>query len=184
MIHIDVSRVPDDKQTHPDFLRLKTQMETALSQQKWINAFCIHEAGHMIYLMQIGVTEYAHLGPRIEYNKQQDTFDGFMASVQPQSKPNMENIDPAALLTTAAKAYAAGGVFAKQLTGSPDQGDQQDRENLDNLCSALEQKYHISLDRDGSWKQAQEDVLKDLRSPTFRAEAWKKARELQNIFGF
>jgi hypothetical protein len=184
MISIDTSTVPADKQTSPDFLSLKAQMEQALAQQKWIKAFCIHEAGHMIYLSQIGVTQYTYLGPRIEYDKQRDAFDGFMASVQAQSKPSPGNIDLTKFLTTAAKAYAAGGTFAKRLTGAPDQGDQQDRENLNAVCDLIEQEYSISLDRDASWKQAQEDVLKDLRSPEFRAKAWEKAREIQQNFGF
>src|ERR1700728_3750863 len=100
-------------------------MEQALAQRKWINAFCIHEAGHMIYLTQLGVTQYIYFGSRIEYNAQQDAFDGFMASVQPQSRPDLEDIDPAKFLITAAKAYAAGGTFAKRLTEAPDQGDEE-----------------------------------------------------------
>ena len=133
MIQIDVSKVPEGKRDHPDFLGLKAQMEQALSQQKWINAFCIHEAGHMIYLTRIGIIEYAYQGPRIEHNEQQNTFDGFMASVQPLSKPDLGNSDPAEIINTATKAYAAGGIFAKRLTGAPDQGDQQDRDNLNDL---------------------------------------------------
>lgn len=186
MISIDTSKVPVDKQTHPDFLSLKAEMEQALTQQKWISAFCIHEAGHMIYLTQIGVIQYTYLGPRIEYNEQQDTFDGFMAAVQPQTGAIFENANPSEFLITAAKAYAAGGTFAKRLTGAPDQGDQEDRENLNSICGLIEQKYPgIAIDRDSSWKQAQEDVLRDLRSPAFRAKAWEKAREIQkNIFDF
>ena len=159
-------------------------MEQALGHPKWIKAFCIHETGHMIYLTQLGVTQYAYVGPRIEYDKQRDAFDGFMASVQAQSEPNLGNIDLAKFLTTVAKAYAAGGVFAKALTGALDQGDQRDRENLNRICDSLEQEYSVTLDRDSSWKQAQEDVLKDLRSPKFRTEAWGKAREIQESFGF
>jgi hypothetical protein len=184
VISIDISKVPADKQTRPDFLSLKSQMEQVLAQPAWIKAFCIHEAGHIIYLTQLGVTQYAYLGPSIEYDKQRDAFDGIMASIQPQSRPSLGNIDLAKFFATAAKAHAAGGTFAKKLTGVPDQGDQQDRENLNGICDSLEQKYSITLDRDSSWKQAQEDVLKDLRSPKFRAEAWDKAREIEKIFGF
>jgi predicted Ser/Thr protein kinase len=101
-----------------------------------------------------------------------------------RSKPVLESIDLGVFLTTVAKAYAAGGTFAKQVTGAPDQGDQQDRDNLDSLCDSIEQQYSIALDRDASWKQAHEDVKKDLRSPAFQAKAWEKAREIQRIFGF
>lgn len=184
MIKIDVSKVPTDKQSRTDFLSLKAQMEETLTQQRWINAFCIHEAGHLIYFAQLGMTEYAYLGPRIEYNGQQDSFDGFMASVQPQSKPNMDNINPAEFIATVAKAWAAGGVFAKGLTDVPDQGDQGDRDGFNRSCDSLKQRYSISFDSDSSWEQAQDGVLKDLRSPTFRARAWEKAREIQKIFGF
>ncbi len=86
MISIDISKVPPEKQTRPDFLNLKAQMEHALAQKQWINAFCIHEAGHMIYLTQLGVTEYFYIGPHIVYNQSKDIFDGYMAAVQPQTR--------------------------------------------------------------------------------------------------
>jgi hypothetical protein len=185
VIAIDVSKVPSDKQTRQEFLNLKSQMAQALAQKQWINAFCIHEAGHMFYLTQIGVTEYSYLGPRIVYNQLQDNFDGYMASVQPQAADFTKNTDPQKLLITAAKAYAAGSAFTKKLTGAPDQGDQEDRENLDNMCDLIQQKFSgFVIDREASWKQAQEDVLRDLRSPEFRAKAWEKAREIQGkLFG-
>jgi hypothetical protein len=186
VIPIDISKVPIDKHTHPDFLGLKKEMEQALTQQSWISAFCIHEAGHMIYLTQIGITDYTYFGPRIEYDQQQDKFEGYMAAVQPQSGAIPENVNLSEYLATAAKAYAAGGTFAKKLTGASDQGDEEDRENLNSLCTSLEQKCSgIAIDRDSSWKQAQNDVLIDLRSPSFRTTAWEKAREIQKkLFGF
>jgi hypothetical protein len=184
VVQIDTSRVPVDKLTRPDFLSLKAEMEQALANQKWIKAFCIHEAGHMIYLTQLGITQYGYIGPRIEYDDKRDAFDGFMVSIQPQSAPDITNADLSKFFITVAKAYAAGGTFAKKLTAAPDQGDQQDRENLNGICNKLEQKYSIVLDREASWKQGQEDVLKDLRSPEFCAKAWEKAREIERSFGF
>src|SRR6202043_1253898 len=120
MTQIDVSKVPTDKQTHPDFLKLKTQMEQALSKQKWIKAFCIHEAGHMTYFSQMGVIEYEFLGPRITYRQETDTFDGYMASVKPKTFPAITSLGQFQLfLTTVAKAYVAGKIFTQALTAAP-----------------------------------------------------------------
>jgi hypothetical protein len=47
VIPIDTSGIPADKLGRPDFLKLQAEMKQALTQQTWIKAFCLHEAGHM-----------------------------------------------------------------------------------------------------------------------------------------
>jgi hypothetical protein len=185
MASIDMSNVPKDKLNRPDFLGLKAEMEGALENKNWTKAFCIHEAGHIMYLSELGATQFIYAGPRIKYNEQTDTFDGYMASVSPQSLPRFkEGDDISNFSTLVAKSYAAGGVFTKRLTNASDQGDQGDREIFDSICASVEQKARVTIDRETAWKQGQEDVAKDLRSPQFRTNAWKKAAELAKKFGF
>jgi hypothetical protein len=72
MIIVDTSKIPPDKLNHPKLAPLKNQMELALNHRKWMNSFCIHEAGHQIYLYKLGVTKFEHEGPRIEYSATKD----------------------------------------------------------------------------------------------------------------
>lgn len=176
VISIDTSRVPPEKLSRHDFVDLKTQMESALAKPAWIKAFCIHEAGHMTYFRQLGIAEYEFAGPRIKYNPKTDSFDGYMASVKPKAPPTSAD------LRTAAKAYVAGLVFTRRLTNAPDSGEQEDRQNFDAVCQAIEHSLNgLTIDRDESWKEAEKDVVVDLRSPQFRTKAWETAREIEKI---
>jgi hypothetical protein len=120
LIPIDVSQVPAEKLSHPSFPGLRAEMEHALTQQKWISAFCIHETGHIIYLTELGVTEFSYSGPTIVYDTQKDDFDGFIAAVTPSMTNIPENSDPYRRIATFAKAQAAGRTFARRLTGASD----------------------------------------------------------------
>lgn len=182
MKSVDISEIPPDKLDRPDLLNLKKEMELALSKTAWIKAFCIHEAGHMTYFRQLGITEYEFEGPRITYNAEKDCFDGYMASVKPKAAPASNDIG---IVTVAAKAYVAGLVFTRKLTNTPDSGEQEDRQNFNALCEMVENHFKgPTIDREDSWKQAESDVSADLRSPQFRTEAWKTAQEIEEtIFG-
>lgn len=153
-------------------------MESALSQQKWINAFCIHEAGHITYFSQMGITEYDFRGPRIAYNQEKDAFDGYMVSVKPKNIPAVTSLEGfQRSLKTIAKAYVAGKIFTRVLTDAPDAGEQEDRQNFDNACRMVESIFSgQTIDREESWNQAEKDVRLDLRSPQFRTKAWETAR--------
>lgn len=185
MISVDLSKIPPDKLAHTKLAPLKTQMELALNHKKWMNAFCIHEAGHQIYLSKLGVTEFEYKGPRIEYNQGNDDFDGYMASVEPKSIPVVpDDTDPYEIVKGGAKAWTAGGAFAERLTAAPDNGSQGDRQRFDAICAGLKQKYSLVLDGDKLWEEGKNAVMKDLNSPAFRSAAWEKADEIQNVFGW
>jgi hypothetical protein len=186
MATIDLSQVPSDKLNHPDFINLKNQMEHALSQDLWIKAFCIHEAGHMTYFKQAGITQFAFDGPRIIYNGETDNFDGYMASVIPKAGAAPQKAEKVQeFFSTLAKAHVAGRVFTRQLTNAPDSGEEEDRHNFDKLCSELESGFPgITIDRKESWEQAEKEVLIDLRNPAFKTNAWQTAKEIEKtLFG-
>lgn len=186
MIHIDISGVPPDRWEHPNFLQLRLQMETALSQRAWINAFCIHEAGHMTYCRELGVTDYDFLGPRISYDRGGDSFDGYMAAVQPKGipRPYPDASDTQKILNTVAKACVAGLVFTRTLTSAPDSGEAEDRQRFHDLCRVAEGNLSGAsdtvIDRKKSWEIAEKEVLVDLRSPQFRLKAWETARAIED----
>jgi hypothetical protein len=187
MVTIDASGVPTDKLSHPDFLALKAEMEAALSRPAWVNAFCVHEAGHMIYFEQLGVTKFTFAGPRIIF-KPPNTFDGMMAMVKPDNVPAITGSNQFQNnLNIAARAYVAGRVFTYKLTDAPDAGEEEDRRNFTALCKAVEKSFGLPtgmINVGESWENAESEVLIDLRSPEFRAKAWAVARKIRNEFGF
>lgn len=161
-------------------------MEAALSQTKWINAFCIHEAGHITYFRQLGVAEYDFIRPRIVYNSEKDDFDCYMAAVKMKSAPVPPNSsDPQQALVTLAKPYVAGKVFAEELTTIPerkDTGEEEDRQNFGVICRMLENTNPgIKINQEATWNVAEQEVRKDLRSPQFKTKAWKTVREVEKM---
>ncbi len=130
-IEINTSGVPAEKQSDPRFLTLRAQLQAALNNPKWRAAFCIHEAGHKIYMSRIGITKFEFFGPRIIYDESRNDFDGFPASVKAEPVPITGNgFDFDAWLLKLALTQAAGGVFARTLTAAPDDGDEGDWEKF------------------------------------------------------
>jgi hypothetical protein len=183
---IDTSQIPQDKLADARFLSLHAQMQAALNHTGYVNSFCIHEAGHIIYFSRAGVADFDFYGPRIVYDAGRDDFDGYPAAVQPKPwNADFLNMDVQQWLNTVAQAHAAGGVFARLLANVPDVGDDEDRQLFDHMCAVVQrQTPNIEIDREASWREAQDAVMKDLRSPAFRAQAWNKAREIKaRLFG-
>jgi hypothetical protein len=161
-------------------------MQAAMNNPKWQAAFCIHEAGHKIYLSRFGITEFNFVGPYIVYDEKRDDFDGFPAAVKAEPVPlAAEGFNFEAWLSGVAQANAAGGVFSRKLTAAPDHGDTEDKDKFRFACALLRGKMpNLQIDREKIWKQAQEVVEKELRSPEFRRNCWKEANEIkQKIFG-
>lgn len=182
MPSVDISQVPSEQLYRLDLLSLKKDMESALSQKAWINAFCIHEAGHMTYFTQLGVIEYDFQGPRIAYDQEIDSFAGYMASVKPSHAPALPDTVEKfqCFISIATKAYVAGKVFTRSLTTAPDSGEEEDRQNFDDLCRTIEIQFSgLTLDRQQSWLQAEREVALDLRSPQFRTKAWETAKIIE-----
>jgi hypothetical protein len=186
---IDISSVPVDKRQRPDFVNLYSQIQAAINNPAWVIAFCVHEAGHKIYISRFGVTGFQFLGPRITYDPRQDTFDGFPAAVTTTTPPKPLtavgfNFDQ--WLAGIAQTKAAGGVFARVLTPAPDGGDEDDKEEFLDACISLHTAMpNLYFDEESVWQEAQEAITKELRSPVFRKECWDEANKIrQEIFGY
>jgi hypothetical protein len=185
-VEIDISKVPAEKRNDPKFLELLAQMQAALANPKWQAAFCIHEAGHKIYLSRFGITQFTFIGPYIVYDAARDDFDGYPLAVKAEPVPlTAEGFDFEGWLVRVAQAKAAGGVFARRLTNAPDQGDAEDKDEFKRACALLREKMpKLQIDEEGIWKHAQEEISKELRSPEFRRNAWTQANEIKiQIFG-
>src|SRR6266849_3320599 len=158
---INISQVPQEKLTDPRFIRLQSELEGALCNQKWVAAFCAHEAAHIIYLTRAGMKDFTFRSATILYDAARDNFDGFPASVKPGGFNNdmLAQINGQQWILAVAMGHAAGGVAARKLTNAPDSGDQGDYETFCALCDLLcAQHPDCTIDRPGLWKIAQEAV--------------------------
>jgi hypothetical protein len=187
MVQIDISGVPVGKRSDPRFTNLLAQMQAAVNDPAWQAAFGIHEIGHKIYLEKMGVTGFDFIGPRVEYDAAKDEFAGYTAAVKAQNIPLLvaNGFDFNKWLNQLARSKAAGGVFSRRLTEAPDHGDAEDRSEFSRGCDMLREKMPgLQIDEDAIWKEAQEEILKDLRSPAYRRQCWDEANKIKaQLFG-
>src|SRR5258708_2062596 len=114
-VEIDISKVPIEKRNDPKFLELSRQMRDALENPRWKAAFCIHEAGHKIYLSRFGITQFIFIGLYILYDTARDDFYGYPVAVKAEPVPlTAEGFNIERWLVSVAQAKAAGGVFARR----------------------------------------------------------------------
>jgi len=161
-------------------------MQSAVNNPKWQAAFSIHEAGHKIYLSKLGITEFKYIPPNITYDVAKDEFNGYPAAVKAEPVPvSAEGFSVDKWLLQLAQSKAAGGVFSRRLTAAPDHGDAEDRTEFTRACDLLREKLPgLQIDENAIWEQAQETIMKELRSPAFCRECWKEANEIkQKLFG-
>ena len=185
MKEIDVSQVPFEKLTDPDFLRCRSQMEAVLKSDQWVTGFSAHEAGHLIYFRRAGWKDFDYRGPTILFDSARCEFKAIVAAVRPAGTMN-EAADKVITLEqfimSMAKGHAAGGVVIRSLTSLPDAGDDGDYEDFSNWCTAIcAQHPHLPIDRKRFWEDAQKAVAKDLRKPPARKEIWDVAKEIRPI---
>jgi hypothetical protein len=192
-VEIDISSVPAEKRNNPQFTGLLARMQAAVDHPLWQAAFAIHETGHKFYLERMGITKFKFSPPRITYDPVKDNFDGYPASVQALDQPTPltnPNFDRARFIVDLAKTKAAGSVFARELTGVPDQGVEEDRSSFAQGYSMLQSRFKqhnlpdLPISEQEAWNQADEEIRKDLRSPAFRRQRWAEAHEIKTkLFG-
>src|SRR6202007_1447975 len=123
--------------------------------------------GHIIYLTRAGLGDFAYFKSRITYDAERDKFDAYLAEVKPRlghALPTHLNLNLLnEWLFRVAQGLAAGGVFARELTTATlemgDVGDSADYEFFSDICDLVHQgDPSNSIDRETTWKQAQEAV--------------------------
>ncbi len=79
-----------------------------------------------------------------------------------------------------ARWYVAGGVAKRLLTNDYDPAE--DSQDFEVFCAEFHRLSGGSKEQClEHWKQAQIDVEKDLRSPTFRRQLWQRAHQYQRM---
>ena len=182
MVNIDVLQVPPEKQNDRRFLALYGQLRMVFSSAIYVEAFCVHEAAHGIYFLRAGATKLIFGGPTISYDSGQDTFTANAASITAvgYSDEFLGRIGIREWIFAMARGYVAGGVAAHILAKVPDDGGEEDHRSFLALCNAIcAQTTEFTVDRPAAWKQAQDEVARDLRIPSLRTEVHQRAHEFK-----
>jgi hypothetical protein len=182
IVNIGISQVPAEKQNDHRFLALCGKLRLAFSSSSYVEAFCVHEAAHGIYFLRAGATRLIFGGPTISYDTGQDTFTANAASITAvgYSDEFLGRIGIREWISAMARGYVAGGVAARILAKVPNDGDEEDHRSFLALCNAIcAQNTEFTVDRPAAWKQAQDEVARELRIPSLRIEVHQRADEFK-----
>jgi hypothetical protein len=148
-----------------------------LKDPHWRLCFSLHEAAHILYGRRAGAIDVKYHGPG-EYP---DKPDGFFCAV--------ELVFPAAIaakMLSIARWHSAGSVVKRVLAPDywVDDEDATDYEMFVRNFAAGSTDPATGAPPDPAliskcWKEAQQDVERDLRNPAFRRELWALAREVE-----
>ncbi len=180
-IKIDYEGVPLERRSDWRFFQSYQQMYDEITDLYWVSAFCLHEAGHRLYLDLLGVTKYEYLPPTIKYNEKIDDYDGHRAAVQAREFNSPEQMPLDQFTWLLAKGLAAGAVLAEHLANAPSNGEEADRDRFDDTCKKLLDTYPQlrSIDTDSAWEQAQSAVLQEMQNPANKEAAFGRAEEIR-----
>jgi hypothetical protein len=145
------------------------------------NRLCIalHEAGHVRYGLRAGAVDVKYHGP-VEYPGRPGIFG--VAAVEMVFPESGTSVDIIAI----ARWLCAGGVVKRILMPDfwVDDEDSTDYDVfIDEYISRVPEQVLGGLTREAYaktfWQQGQQDVERDLRSPSFRREMWELARDVE-----
>jgi len=81
-VEIDISQVPVDKRLEPSFVAKFNTLTGWFSNSETFKKICIHEAGHLFFLLRAGAIDYEIDKPTITYQGSTDCFDYMAARVR------------------------------------------------------------------------------------------------------
>jgi hypothetical protein len=167
---VDLSEI-QDRLNDPEIRQFCDEVQNADIQ--FINAICVHEAAHGIYMVRAGAIDLKRRGPKIGYDTQRGEPFVSPAAVAPVfPKPWKADLD------AVARYHAAGGISERTLTIQTYVGDQKDFEDFRSFCDFYFPKY--SIEAQTRWDRAQKEVAQDLRISAFQKEVWAKAFEFRD----
>jgi hypothetical protein len=174
---INESGIPFRKRNNPEYQTKRNILESTLNEPGLIDRACIHEAGHLIFFAEMGVTEFHYQVPSMESNGA--GFDYTLAAIR--LKPSQKvDIDNQQALPDLAKAAAAGGVFLHKLRDQIDGRDSDDRIRFYLHCIRL---GYDNMKKE-LWEEGQGAVEERLRQSAFRVHAEQIASQLKLLLFF
>jgi hypothetical protein len=184
-IKIDTEGISDEQKTTDKFKSAYHDMMAQLLVPSFIPVLCAHEAAHMLYFGQLGVTEFEPLLPRLRYSAEKDDYVGHLAAMQPKSD-TMRVWQPGHFsdwFIIVACAYAAGGVVARTLMPSSDGGDQDDKDRFKKLCDEFNKDPNVKINFDEWWEVGQKNVAEHIKNQEFLAIIQQEASKLRPLLG-
>jgi hypothetical protein len=180
---INTDTISDEQKVTAKFKSAYQEMRAQLDAPGFIPVLCAHEAAHLIYFSQAGVTKYNPIPASIQYDPKLDDYFGNLAAVQPLDLPAWQPGKFWEWFDMVARAHVAGGVVARKLMPSTDGGDRDDRDRFKALCSQFNTDPNVSIKFEDVWKQAQNVVTQDLENPVILEAIQQQALVLKLEFG-
>lgn len=171
LIPISVDAVPENKRTHPDYLRLLADMTRGMADSAKVLSVCTHEAGHFFFAVELKMEILGLEGPQIIYIPP-DHFQGHAAKVKIKVISN--TVEQIAIM------LSAGGVFSLEIDSALGAGDADDYDLFKTTCkeaNVSDPKLILSV-----WEDGQKIVRARVQDPVFKEGMKELARRLmQNL---
>lgn len=198
MIVIDFSQIADlGMLKDPRFLSCFENMSQRLSDDSEIEATCIHEAAHFIYMENMGAKDFMFSGPKVTYVD--GRFDAEAAHVLARDWKGLSVAIPAqmpdqvtdasalaAIFLAISKAFVAGGVARLKLTAKTDAGDSGDFDNFLTVLKNICRTRNIDMSNSSAlipqfWEIGKTRVMKDLEDEAVQTRIRNKAKEIRPL---
>jgi hypothetical protein len=161
-----------------DYLLALNDLVKMLELEKDLDIYCAHEAGHVAHFLRAGgkESEFVYCGPTIYFDPVPGKFRSYPCGV---GKPR-KIIQTAADLESFARISVAGGVFEKELEGSSNPGDKDDRYKFHTAYAvALVDGIIPTHTEQDMWLRAQEEVGLELATESGAIQAGRIAKNIK-----
>lgn len=170
-LRINKSFLPPDRLDDPRVAEFEKKIQS-LDKIQWRN-ICIHESGHALYWRKFGY-EVEFYGPSITYTGKDFVTDCAAVRIDRARWEEHAEFE----LMDFARIHAAGPIATKALV-SVDANDPDPWGELGDLESFILQVKRFEATPQeiaSAWKQAKDDVIKDLCSPSLCQQIFDEAR--------
>ena|ERR1700733_10826395 len=174
---INESGIPLEERSNPEYQTKRNTLESTLNEPGFVDRACIHEAGHLIFFAEMGVTEFHYRVPYMESGGA--GFDYTPAAIRLKRSQRVD-INSQQALFDLAKAAAAGGVFLRKLRDQIDGRDSDDQVRFYLQCIRL---GYDNVKKE-LWEEGQYAVEERLCQSAFRARAEQIASQLKLLLFF
>ena len=188
---IDVSSVPPEKQTDPDYERARNRIHAELTSAKDVEIASYHEAGHWVQAVSVtndlglDKSRFTVVGPRIEYKQGE-----YIPTATGLKMHGMEDWQPVCEddVRIIARIGVAGGESVRCFYGEIENvGDAYDKGVFETFCIATRQKTGgqiIQLSHKQYWSEARREVQLEFQKEPVKNDIHMKAKSImRDVFG-
>lgn len=172
------NRIREELRQGTDYESALNNLMKMLEAEKDLAIYCAHEAGHITYFLKVGAKEsdFVYHGPTLYFDLVPGKVCFYPCGV---GIPKM-TIQNEADLKSFAKISVAGGVFEKELIGTDDLGDKDDRGKFHKAYAiSLTDGILPSQSEQDMWGWARSEVRAELADEFNMTEARKIAESVK-----